>query len=494
MPACSDNAIMVLQLARIGDFLQTTPLLAALKADSATALQVLVPPACAPLAWSSKLVDEVYVFNPRDLQEALEQELNWPLKAARLNGLLGGLKDIKPQTAYNLNFSKLAALAMHFMRPGQSRGWQFAQGKLVGESWMAFVMAMAGRRRLSRMHLSDILASYANPAQPPLERLACHASAPDLEQAEQLLAGCGKGPLVGLQLGANHRLRRWPTESFAALARGLQGKGAQIVLLGSQAEQPLAAKFMRNMDGAPILNLMGRTSLTELAAVLSRLDLLVSSDTGTLHMGSAVGTTCLALYMGPAQVHETGPYGVKHLTLQARQHCAPCAEANPQCQGLAPCRYFITPEMAARVCSGLLQGQTPAEAAAVLGRQEAVTALQAKWDNFGLRYQPLLDPPLTLEDALALSLREMGRVILRSRYAGSMEELKGEFAAYRPPAPEVKAELVVLLKFVRQLAQGGNPPLPATLQHLHGLYAHGPSRLQPGWLAAGQVLELAVSL
>jgi hypothetical protein len=69
---------------------------------------------------------------------------------------------------------------------------------------------------------------------------------------------------------------------------------------------------------------MGQTSLAQLAALLQRCRLLVTNDTGTMHLACAVGTQVVGLFMGPALFHQTGPYGVGHVVLQAEIPCAPC--------------------------------------------------------------------------------------------------------------------------------------------------------------------------
>lgn len=495
MADCSSKTVLVLQLARLGDFLQTTPFLAALKSCQYRRLQVLVQPPQARLAWASGLVDEVHVLNPRDLETAINSHDPWPLKAARLGGLLGWLENIKPDTAYNLNFSQLAALAMARSRPAFVRGWRLDNERMAGEDWMSFIMAMAGQRKLSRMHLSDILASYADPALPPLQRLAYQVDEKGVLEARALLTkACS--PLVGLQLGANHRLRRWPTSSFAALAEKLLAQGVNIALLGSQAEQGLADKFMRHLDSPRILNLVGRTGLNNLAAVLARLDLLVSSDTGTLHLATAVGATCLALYMGPAQVHETGPYSSTCLTLQASMPCAPCVEANPPCSGQALCRYLLTPDMAYKAVLALLQKESLEQAVAGLPANAEVCAFAGKWDSFGLYYHALDNRELSAENALALSLREMGRVIARSRYQMDARQTRRELASYAPPTTRAKEQMAEMLRQMHSLKQNGGQAgsIHDSLRALQGLSVHAPARLGAGWQAAMETMELAREL
>jgi ADP-heptose:LPS heptosyltransferase len=436
MPDSSESRYLVLQLARLGDFLQTTPLLAALKEKGR--VQVLTPPAQELLAWASGLADEVYLLDPAALKMLLRQEgVTAAVRQAGVNAQLAPLRDLRPDVAINLNFTPLAALALASCQARQVKGWRLQNGagqssRLAGEEWMPFIFQLAAFRRLSRMHLSDILASYADPPGPPLKNLAHQVSDKAKAAGEKLLAAA-PARSVGLQLGANSPLRRWPLNNFAALSRALLAQGIGVVLVGSHQEENLAQRFLQQMEGSRerIINLCGRTDLLGLGAALQRLELVISGDTGTLHLASAVGTPCLALYMGPAQVHETGPYGTLHLTLQARHTCQPCVEENPLCKGRAPCRFFIKPDMVIRASLGLIRKTPLKQLAAQLGLGGQTEAYQGELDQFGLTYQPLYLPlKMTRECALALSLREAGRVLLRSSYISEPERLRREISQY----------------------------------------------------------------
>jgi ADP-heptose:LPS heptosyltransferase len=486
MPDSSENRHLVLQLARLGDFLQTTPLLAALKEKGP--VQVLTPPAQAPLAWASGLADEVHILDPDVLNMLMGQE-GGPaaVRQAGVNAQLAPLKDLRPDVAINLNFTPLAALALASCQARRIRGWRFQESgegasRLTGEEWMPFIFQLAAFRRLSRMHLSDILASYADPPGPPLPSLAHRVSAKAGTAGEALLAAA-PARSVGLQLGANSPLRRWPLNNFAALSRALLAQGIGVVLVGSHREEDLAQRFLQQMEGSrdKIINLCGRTDLLSLGAVLKRLELVISGDTGTLHLASAVGSLCLALYMGPAQVHETGPYGAAHLTLQARHTCQPCTEENPFCKGQAPCRFFIKSDMVIRASLGLMRKTPLKQLAAQLGLGRQTEAYQGEFDRFGLTYQPLCMPlKMTREYALALSLREAGRALLRSSYRSEPERLQQEISQYYRK-PESGLDLQELIDHYQNIADIGlrGPDGQATLAQAAGARASRNPHLAP---------------
>jgi len=297
--------------------------------------------------------------------------------------------------------------------------------------------------------VTDILASYAQPEGPGPDGLIYEVREEDRRRAAEVLPA--KGPMVALQLGANSHLRRWPVEYFAALAEGLIQEGAWPVLVGSRQESPLSRRLMGLMGplAGRVTDLMGRTDLNTLAGVLASARLLVSGDTGTLHLATAVKTPVLALFMGPAVAHETGPYGADHLVLQARDECGPCQEQTPACQGRATCRRLITPQAALQASLGLLAGREAGAVGAGLDLALGVEALVGVRDRFGQRYRPLRPQSLGLRMGLALALREAGRVIMRPSYALDKALLSAELKQeYAPPGQQVKAGL-------RELARAG---------------------------------------
>lgn len=103
-------------------------------------------------------------------------------------------------------------------------------------------------------------------------------------------------PIAVLQPGATDERRRWPVERFAAVGRALAQAGAFIVVNGSEAEQPLTAELASRLSGSPHVDLGGRLPLSGLVALLQRARLLVSNDTGPLHLASALGCPSVGIY------------------------------------------------------------------------------------------------------------------------------------------------------------------------------------------------------
>ncbi|MBN2581974.1 MAG: lipopolysaccharide heptosyltransferase II [Planctomycetes bacterium] len=128
---------------------------------------------------------------------------------------------------------------------------------------------------------------------------------------------------VVLVPGARWMTKRWPEERFAALANRLHEKlGLAAVLVGAPDDRDISER-MRQLRGRHMIDLIGRTNLKALAAVLRRAECIVTNDTGPMHLASAMGRPIIAIF-GPTNVNLTGPYGPGHVVLAERADCAPC--------------------------------------------------------------------------------------------------------------------------------------------------------------------------
>lgn len=160
------------------------------------------------------------------------------------------------------------------------------------------------------------------------------------------------GPLIGLHAGARASARRWPAESFGALADLLAREmGARIVLTGGPAEREIASAVERHMR-SPALNLAGETTLGALAALMTSLDLLISNDTGAAHLAYAVDAPALTIF-GPGEVQRWGPLDVRRgQIVRAPVECSPCGYRD--CPIDHRCLRRVTPELVYAAASRML--------------------------------------------------------------------------------------------------------------------------------------------
>jgi heptosyltransferase-2 len=116
--------------------------------------------------------------------------------------------------------------------------------------------------------------------------------------------------------------KRWPEAAFARAAEFiLRRRPGGTVILGGADEAPAAAR-LAEMLPEPTLNLAGRTALATAMAVLSRAALLLTNDSGLMHLGGALGVPLAAVF-GPTNPENTAPLGLSRL-IRSRAACAPC--------------------------------------------------------------------------------------------------------------------------------------------------------------------------
>ena len=361
--------VLVLSLTRFGDLLQTQPVFSGLKAQGhSTGLVCLEN-----FAGAAVLL--------RDLDQTL------PLRGARFLanlergdwrgslGALGGFLDevrrtFPPDLLVNLTPSLSARLLVRALGAPEVRGFCVDPFGFNDDTsdWAAFLQLASTQRGQSPFNVVDLFRRAAGLTAPgtPLDLLP--PSDQDRAWARDLLrslepAGGAKG-YAAFQLGASEDRRRWPVEHFAELgARLWQEQGRLPVLLGSAQEQGLAERFRQAAPDLPCADLTGRTNLGQLAAALSCCDVLVTNDTGTMHLAAGLGLPLAAIFLATAQPVDTGPYRPGCLCLEPDLDCHPCAFGQ-DCGRGEECRRTVSVEAVLACVQGLLEpgrglGKTP---------------------------------------------------------------------------------------------------------------------------------------
>lgn len=145
-------------------------------------------------------------------------------------------------------------------------------------------------------------------------------------EAENLLRAYGvrEGePVVALCPGSiNSRAKRWSAEAYAALADKFVDSQRQVLLIGSEAEADVTREVTSRMRQQPVV-LTGKTSLSQITAILSLVDLVVTNDTGPAHIAAALGRPTLVIF-GPTNPLTTRPFAPEAEILRHPPDCAPC--------------------------------------------------------------------------------------------------------------------------------------------------------------------------
>lgn len=161
-------------------------------------------------------------------------------------------------------------------------------------------------------------------------------------------------PLIGVNPGATYGLAKcWPTVRFGELGKRLSQKWkATILLFGKEEERSIVAEILKPLGNKGI-DLTGKTLLLQLAALLERCHLLITNDTGTMHVAAAVGTPVVALF-GSTDPLITGPRGDGHVVVRKDVPCSPCLKRI--CPTDHRCMDLITVDEVEEIVANKLRG------------------------------------------------------------------------------------------------------------------------------------------
>ncbi len=175
------------------------------------------------------------------------------------------------------------------------------------------------------IHHSAVYNQLLNGSLDPIEPIIT-ISQRERESALKMLyvQGVDANRMIGVSAGAAYGPAKcWPGERYAQLAkRCVSQLDASVVLLGSKSEAD-AAETILNQAGQGVVNLAGKTSVSELFAVISECSAVACNDSGVMHVAAALKRPLLAFF-GPTNAKATGPLGTKSIQLNRQLECAPC--------------------------------------------------------------------------------------------------------------------------------------------------------------------------
>ncbi|MBA0915899.1 MAG: glycosyltransferase family 9 protein [Nitrospira sp.] len=179
------------------------------------------------------------------------------------------------------------------------------------------------------MHAVDrylLVAKAVGASEPGIPEFHFRIPQSDHEEVDRLLLRSGVVPgtsWVVMNVSARWPTKRWPVESFAEVADRLQQEGyGSVVLIGGPDERAEVTAVRGKMK-TPAIDLTGATTVGLLPALLSKAALLITNDSGPMHIAAAVGSGVVGLF-GPTSAVLTGPYGAGHHVLTGNVPCRPC--------------------------------------------------------------------------------------------------------------------------------------------------------------------------
>jgi ADP-heptose:LPS heptosyltransferase/glycosyltransferase involved in cell wall biosynthesis len=331
--------ILVVQLADLGDVILSGPFLRELRRFLPQARIVLaVQPSMVNVVEKCPYIDELRTFDwraVRDYKNAYQGIPGWWLKAFRMHArnFKKDHFDLAVSLRWNNDPCQAASLILMYTSGAPQR--------------LAYLDAAADYRPLPLDNLNRLTTFGPLRAAPKheieyqmdlLRFLGAHPedtrpevwTTPEDERvARSLLEDrhlAADGPLIAFAPGAAWAFRRWPAERFVELGRWLQENYRAVILIfAGQAERVLAATIEQGLDAARTVNLAGKTTIREMAAVLKSCAYFVGNDSGPMHVAVAAEVSVVGLF-GPGEYERFKPWGPDPEVVRLGLTCNPCSE------------------------------------------------------------------------------------------------------------------------------------------------------------------------
>ncbi len=307
---------LVIQLARFGDLVQSKRLILSLAREGEVHL-------CVDISLAS-LAAVLYPFagiHPVPAHAGSATGMERPAQVLALaHKTFQELRTLPLTSVYTLNNTPLS-LAFASLFPAEIvHGYTRHKGQPERNLWCRLASRWIGKRASSPLNLVDFWAHlHPSPIAPesvnPIPRKA-------------------QSNRIGIVMAGRQARRSLPAAVLGACVQAIFGArgGPTLVTFGGKSERPLVRQLARYLSATAVDKLedhTGSTALTDLPELLQGLDLLITPDTGIMHLAAHLGVPVQAFFLSSAWCFETGPYGMGHTVWQAALPCSPCLEATP---------------------------------------------------------------------------------------------------------------------------------------------------------------------
>ena len=332
--------ILLLRLERVGDLLMALQAIRTVRRFAPAArIDIVVGSWNAGLASVIEGVDHVETLNVPWMARD-DDGASWLTLTRRALSWRERQYDLGINIEGDIRSNALLALSGATRRVGFEMG---GGGPLLTET-VTFSDGVHIADNLQRL-VSTAFASYeaAVDPSPGVLDLACRLPIPDesARRAESLLADAGaSGALIGIQGGAGREIKQWDPVRFAEVGSMLAREyDATLVLTGTKDERRVTDQLMSVLPpDVRVVDLATDLDLLALAAILNRLDLFISCDTGPMHLAAAVGTPIVAIF-GPSLPSRYAPLSARSRIVRVDLPCSPCNQLRrppKRCVGHVP--------------------------------------------------------------------------------------------------------------------------------------------------------------
>ena len=360
-----NKQVLIVNITRMGDLIQMVPLLSRLEEEwPGVSIDLIVDREFAHVASLIPGIRQVLIY---DFQLLMDESR---VRARDVVSLYHDVSRwVQPllQVGYdrviNLTFNRRSAFLVKYFGCQDERGMTTAQDGsfVVKNPWMKYFVDFHVYRQLNRFNIVDLFA-LGGSGPGAFHPIRLHVPHQMQEWARTYLRQAGNPDVwIGIQVGASDPMKAWRPEYFGqVMARLSQHRQVGFVLIGTKKEEAdvkEALQCYRQAGGLGIIcEAVGQTTVPQLMALLEQCQLMVTNDTGPMHLAVGVNTTVLNVSVGHVDFWETGPFGPGHWVVQPDIVCGPCG-FDKVCPHHA-CKDHIVPQEVVELCLHLLGGRS----------------------------------------------------------------------------------------------------------------------------------------
>ena len=313
--------ILIVKLSAIGDVVHTLPSLTALRFLYPHAhISWVVEESASDIITDHPHLDRVIISRRKSWIRDLKKKHSLREPLSDMRSFVSTVRDRKYDLAIDFHGLFKSAIIIQLSRAGRKLGYDSMQelsglfytekiyedmGKHAVDRYLDFVRYLGGEE-----HNPEFIIQIGDENRQKIE---------DLLRSNRIDT---EAPFVAINPVAFWETKLWQDDKFAHLADSIvEELGVPVVFTGGIGERRIdrIRSFMKTLS----ISLEGRTSLKDLAYLYRLSALLVTTDSGPMHIAAAVGTPVVALF-GPTDPRRTGPYGRNHIVIRRNMDCSPC--------------------------------------------------------------------------------------------------------------------------------------------------------------------------
>lgn len=400
---------LIIHIARIGDLIQTSSVIEGLhqKYNNEIEIDLLVSESFRPAAELIPRIHRIHSISIAEIARPLfSQDKSFLISYMKLNGILQKLESRNYDHVLNLTHTDYSTYLTTTIRAKNASGIMVdPMGvKFIAGNWGRYYFNSFINRKYNSFNIVDIYCRMAGIDHPGKSRI--NIAENQIEEVEKFL--CKKEllrkPLIGIVPGASSAEKRWHPEKFAETLKYLSRDcDVNVLIFGTQTEQSTGSAIARLIPGA--INLCGKTNIPLLTAFLRKCDLVLTNDTGPMHIASAAGTRVVDISLGSACAFETAPFGTGHYIFTPDMDCYPC-KPNFCCDHMR-CHDYIDPAEVARLMDSILSGKDIETEVEKFQSELHIIYITDFDENSFLELKPLKKRALTARSIFKFSLKQM---------------------------------------------------------------------------------------